>query len=447
MTDVELAEEGVRAAMTAGATAADVMVAGGDSTYVALREGEIEHVEHSNSRVVSVRAFRGTRIGIAYTNDATREGAAGAAARAAALAEIAAEDEAAGLPDPGDAGACEGEFDLVDAGHTEWTPDSWAALAASAERAARENDSVTHVEAARAGGGVSTIAIANSNGFSGARVRTSCALGIGLFATEESGDRQRGDEYRSGVHLEDLPSPEQIGRLSAQRAELACNSTKPPAGRVPVVFDPRVSRDFAGTLAAAVNAEAVYRRQTFLAGRLGEVVASPAVTLMDDATLHRRPASRPFDGEGVRSRRTVLIDAGRLSSWMADSYSARRAECRTTGNGRRGSSRGPSVGPSNLVLAPGEREPAEIIGDVDEGLYVTQLFGFGVNLAAGSFSRGGTGRWIRNGELTHAVSEFTIAGDLRDILKGVTECGSDLDWNGSTAAPTIRIDGLTVASG
>jgi PmbA protein len=191
----------------------------------------------------------------------------------------------------------------------------------------------------------------------------------------------------------------------------------------------------------------VSRRGTFPAGSLGQDVAPPALTHVDDATLPRRVGSRPFDGEGVASRRNIVIDRGRLAAWLSNSYAARRTGGRTTGNASRGERGETSVAPSNLMLVPGERTPDALVADAGEGLYVTELFGFGVNLATGAWSRGGSGRWISGGKLVHPVQEFTIAGDLPSILKGVREAANDLEWQGACAAPTIRIDGLTVAAG
>jgi PmbA protein len=216
---------------------------------------------------------------------------------------------------------------------------------------------------------------------------------------------------------------------------------------VPVVFSPEISRDFAHSLASALAASSVFRGTTFLADRLDSSLGSETLTLVDDATLKRRPGSRAFDGEGVRCRRTVLVDRGRVASWLSDCYSARRASFHTTGSAMRSVAGEVGVGTSNLVLEPGLRAPADLIGDVRSGLYVTDLFGFGVNLAAGTWSRGGSGIWIDGGQLAYPVQEFTIAGDLRAMLAGVREVANDLEWHGATAAPTLSLDGLTVASG
>jgi PmbA protein len=394
-----------------------------------------------------VRAYRGTRLGLAYTNDLSDDAVRDAATRAAALAEVAAEDVASGLPDAEDVGAFEGDLDTVDASAHSWTADTWITRALRTEGAAREDERITMSEGARSGGGTSRMALASSSGFSGEREQSYCFAMMGVFATGAEGERQRDHYSTQATHLEDLERPEDVGREAARRAIRRCGFRKPKSGAFPVVFSPDVSRDLVGTIAQAVSGSMVHRRATFLADAFGETIGSENVTVVDDATLPRRMASRSFDGEGVRSRRTVLMDKGTISAWMADSYSARRLGIRPTGNASRSLSGRPGVGPSNLVLEPGARAPEALIGDVPDGLYLTELFGLGVNLASGAWSRGGGGIWIENGELTYPVQELTVAGDLRSILSGVSEVASDLTWHGRMATPTLRVDGLTIAAG
>ena len=264
---------------------------------------------------------------------------------------------------------------------------------------------------------------------------------------EIGGERQRDAWGESAPHWADVGSPQSIGDEAARRALGRVGWRKPPTGAVPVVFAPEIARELAQTLAHACSAAAVYRNTTFLAGSLGKAVGSEALTLVDDATLPRRAGSRPFDGEGVRSRRTVLFERGRLLSWAANSYAGRRTGTGTTGNAARSASGETFVASTNLVLEPGARPPEALFADVGEGLYVQDLFHFGVNLTSGAWSRGGSGRWISGGKLAHPVQEMTIAGDLQTILRGFREAANDLTWDGACAAPTVRIDGLTVAAG
>lgn len=447
MNDLELARLGVEKAVAAGATAADVIVAGEESHGVRVRDGVTEKVQYSNARSLGVRALVQGRSGLTYTNDVTEAGAAQAAAQAVELARIAAPDEHAGLPGPTELAHAVADLDLLDPTFASVGPDELRDLALAAEAAAREEPRITRSEGARAAAGSVSVALANSLGFAGERRATSYSLYASMFATGEHGERQRDGWSARATHLSDLESAESLGRRAAARAVRRCGWRRPPSGAVPVVFSPEIARDFAHSLASALAASSVFRGTTFLAESLGEEIASSELSLVDDATLARRPGSRPFDGEGVRCRRTALIEKGRVASWLSDCYSARRASFHTTGSALRAVGGEVSVGTSNLVLEPGVRAPEELVADVANGLYVTDLFGFGVNLAAGTWSRGGSGIWIEKGALAHPVQEFTIAGDLRAMLAGVREVANDLEWLGSSAAPTLLIDGLTVAAG
>ncbi len=447
MSGDDVVDAAVAAALAAGASAADAVLVEDDGASVAVRDGVVERVERHGSRGLGVRAFCGTRVGIAYTNTIDPEAARRTAREAVAIAEISAEDPAAGLPETAELGALEIDLDTVDPGAAGRDVAVWIDLATRAEAAARAEPRIERSEGARAGGGRRTFTLANSAGFHDARAVTSAHVHVAVFATGDGGERQRDLWFDAAVHLADLASPEDVGREAARRAVRRCGFRKPPSGAVPVVFSPLVACDFAGTLVAALSAAAVYARGTFLADALGETVGSAALSLDDDPTLPRRSGSRAFDGEGVRARRTPLLEAGRVTSWLADAYAARRAGCASTGAAGRSFDGAPRVGPSNFVLAAGSRPPADVLADIPSGLYVTELFGMGVNLASGAWSRGGAGLWIERGELTHAVQEFTVAGDLRTMLRGVREVASDLTWFGRSAAPTLVLDGLTVSAG
>jgi len=447
VTSEVLAKDAVAAALAAGATDADAALSEHDGVEVRVRNGEVEHVEESRSRAIGVRAFRGRRMGVSYTNDVSADGVRRAARRAAELASVSAEDAAAGLPDAADVGAFEGPLDVVDPRAASFGVDHWIAAARAAEAAAVAHAGVSMSEGARAGGGGFRAAFASSRDFAARREQTYAQVTVSVIAQDAAGERQRGSWGETAPHWGDVGAPSAVGDEAARRALERVGWKKPPTGPFPVVFAPQIARDFARTLAEAVSAAAVYRRSTFLADRLGQEIASPALTLVDDPTLPRRCGSRPFDGEGVRSRRTPLIDAGRLASWLAHAYSARRTDTKSTGNASRGSSGATSVSPTNLVLAPGKRPPEALLADVGEGLYVTDLFGFGVNVTSGQWSRGGGGRWIAGGKLAHPVQELTIAGEISAMLRGFREAADDLEWSGACAAPTVWIDGLTVAAG
>jgi len=446
-TDLELAVLAVERAQAAGATAADAIVMDDISRSVRVRDGDVEKVQRSHSRGLGVRALRGGRTGTSFTNDVTPEGVARAATQAATLAELAAEDEFAGLPESGDLGAIVDELDQFDPNIVAIDPDALRDGALAAEAAAREDERITRSGGSRSGAGRLRMSLANSSGFAHSRESTSAFLSCDVFATGEHGERQRDSWSTMACHLEDMEAAADVGHTAAARAIRRCGWKRPESGAVPIVFSPEISRDLARTLASALRADSVYRGTTFLAQSLGETLGSSALTLVDDATLPRRMGSRPFDGEGVTSRSTVLIDAGRIASWLSDTYSGKRSAFRSTGSAARSMSGDVGVGASNLILQPGTRTPKALLADIPDGLYVTDLFGFGVNLVAGTWSRGGNGIWIENGQLAHPVQEFTVAGELRDMLAGFTEAANDLHWHGTTAAPTVRIDGLTVSAG
>ena len=447
MTPLELARAAVAAALSAGATDADAALVEQTGLDVRVRDGEVEHVEESRSSGVGVRAYRGKRMGLSYTNDVSPSGVRRAARLALELASVSAEDECAGLPDAADIGALAGPLDVVDAHAGSYGVDHWREACRAAEAAAKSHAGITQSEGARAGGGRGRVAFATSRGFSAERERTGASVYVAVIAAGAGGERQQGVWYDTAPHWGDLASPQAIGDEAARRALEKTGWKKPPTGAYPVVFSPEISCDLASTIAQAASAAQVYRRTTFLADSLGQEIASPALTLVDDATLPRRSGSRPFDGEGVRSRRNAILERGRLTSWLANAYSARRTGTRTTGSAARSPTGDTSVAAANLVLLPGTRTPAALLADVGEGLYVTDLFHFGVNVTSGAWSRGGSGLWISGGRFAHPVQELTIAGDLPGILRGFREAANDLTWRGSCAAPTVWIDGLTVAAG
>jgi PmbA protein len=251
--------------------------------------------------------------------------------------------------------------------------------------------------------------------------------------------------YTAGRGLADLDPPEQVGRTAAQRTLRRLGARQVPTGEAPVVFDPETAAEILGTLFSAISGYAVFRNSTFLKDRLGEEVASPLLTVVDDGRRMRGLGSRPFDGEGLPTRRNVPVERGVLRHWLCDSYSARKVGAEPTGSARRGVAGGPSVGAGNLYFEPGTSSPDAIVGGVARGLYVTDLIGFGVNVVTGDYSQGAVGHWIENGRLVHPVHEVTIAGSLKEMLRDVDAVGNDLVFRGSSASPTIRIRRMTVS--
>jgi PmbA protein len=264
-------------------------------------------------------------------------------------------------------------------------------------------------------------------------------------AKDEKGNMQRDFWYSVARSIKLLENPEEVGKIAAQRTVRRLGARKAKTAKVPVIFDPMVARSLLEHIAEAVNGDSVYRGASFLAGKLGEKIAGSNVTVIDDGTMRGGFGTSPFDGEGVPTRRTVVIEKGELKSYLLNTYTAKKLKLATTGNASRGLAGTPGIGVGNFFLEGGSRTPEQLIGDVKEGLYVTELMGFGVNLVTGDFSRGASGLWISGGQLAHPVEEITVAGNLKDMLFNISEIASDLEFRGAMASPTLRIDGLMVA--
>ncbi len=256
---------------------------------------------------------------------------------------------------------------------------------------------------------------------------------------------ERDSWSHSARRFVDLESPEYVGRKAAERALRRLNPVKVETQKVPIVFDPRIARSLLESVFEAVHGMSIYRHESFLAGKLGEQVAAENVTIVDDATIPGLFGTSPFDDEGVCSRRTPVIERGVLKNYLLNTYAARKLGMKTTGNASRGLTGNAGIGHGNFYLEKGVQSAEQILAGVANGFYVTQLMGFGVNIVTGDYSQGASGLWIRHGELAFAVSEVTIAGNLKDMLMGIEAVGSDLEFRGSLAAPTIKIGEMTVA--
>jgi PmbA protein len=284
---------------------------------------------------------------------------------------------------------------------------------------------------------------ANSRGFAG-EYRTSYSSLSASPVAKDGDSMERDYWYTMARSFAGLEPPEQVGRIAAERAIRRLKPVKMETQRVPVVFEPRTARTLLDNIYEAVHGIAVYRHESFLAGRLGERVAGENVTVIDDGTLPGLFGTSPFDDEGVPSRRTPVIEKGILKSYLLNAYAARKLGMKTTGNASRGLTGNPGIGHGNFFLEKGVKTPEEIISEIPNGFYVTELMGFGVNSVTGDYSRGAAGLWIRGGELAFPVSEVTIAGNLKEMLLGISEVGSDLEFRGSVAAPTMKIGEMTV---
>jgi PmbA protein len=443
MDNSELATELLRTARAAGADSADVIVADGTEFSVTVRKGEVETLTEAGSKALGVRVFVGKRTASTYTSDFSWPTLRRLIGETVGMARVTGEDPAAGLPDemvpPEDV-----DLALFDPSPAALPTDERIERARRAEAAALETPGIVNSQGASWGQGEGSVVLANSLGFLGGYRTSSVSLSVAPQAGGE-GQMERDYWYTAGRGLSDLEAPEDVGRTAARRTLRRLGARQVPTCEVPVVFDPESATEVLGTLFSAISGYAVFRSATFLKDRLGEEVASPLLTLVDDGRRVRGLGSRPFDGEGLPTRRNVPVENGVLRHWLCDSYSARKIGARPTGSARRGVGGGPSVGAGNLFFASGTSSPEEILAGISRGLYVTDLIGFGVNVVTGDYSQGAVGHWIEHGRLTHPVHEVTIAGTLPQMLRDVDAVGSDLVFRGSSASPTIRIRRMTVS--
>ncbi len=437
---VERARRLADAARKAGADAADVMAVRGMSVSVQMREGKVEGSERSEGDDLGLRVFVGRRSASVSSND-PREDFAALAERAVAIAKVAPEDPYAGLADPADLAKNWADLDLLDPTLT--TVAELEDLARRTEAAALAVPGVTKSGGAGAGAGLGGFALVTSTGFEGVSLGSSTSFSTTAIAGEGTG-MERDYDYASVRHRADLDAPEAIGKSAGERAVRRLAPRKVDTRKVPVIFDPRTAGGFAGYLAAAANGQSVARGTSFLREKLGQRVFKAGISIVDDPLRRRGLASRPFDGDGVASRPMTLVDDGVLTGWLLDTATARELGMKSTGHASRGIGGPPSPGTTNLYLAAGTATPQSMIGSVKDGLYVTDMIGHGVNMVTGDYSRGCSGYWIENGELAYPVAEITIAGNLADIFLNLTPA-NDLTFRYGTDAPTVMVEGLTVA--
>ncbi len=433
-------------AMKGGATAAECVARDGTEFSTVIRLGEVETLKESGSKALGVRVFVGQRTANTSTSDLSPEGIDAMVKNALELAKVTSEDPFAGIPEKSQLGQISGDLDLYyDDVYSLSTADR-IDYARRAEKAALAVDP----RIKNSDGGSFDVAtgrkvLANSHGFVGEYRRSYCSVSAVPIAQDENGNMQRDYWYSTSRTLTRLESPEEVGRIAAERTLRRLGARKVKTAKVPIVFDRQTSKSLLDHIFEAVNGDAVYRNASYLTGKLGEKVAGSNITVVDDGTIPGGFGTSPFDGEGVPTRRTVVFENGVLKSYMLNTYTAKKLKLATTGNASRGLAGTPGIGNGNFFLQPGTKTPEQIIGDIKEGLLVTEFLGFGVNLVTGDFSRGASGIWIQDGQLTFPVEEITVAGNLRDMWNNVSEIGSDLEWRGSIACPTLRIDGMTVA--
>jgi PmbA protein len=428
-----------------GATEADVLAVEGTTFSTRVRLGQIDRLEQARERRLGFRAIIDHRTAVSSTADLSRESLEQLVAQTCARAALMAPDPYSGLPASGLGVTSVADLDLWDASYGDPPAEEKIELARMAEASALGYDPrINNSEGAEFDQGQSEIVYADTNGVFG-RYRSS-SFSLSVVAIAGRGDSMQRDYWYSAKRkFRLLDPPEVIGKVAAQRALARLGARKVPTQEAPVVFDPQMTARLVSALVTAASGYALYKGASYLAGSLGQVIASPLVTIVDDGTIPMGLGSKPFDGEGLPTRRTELVDGGVLRSYLLDTYSAKKLGLSATGNAARGVGDPPSVSPTNCYLAAGSSSPHEIIGSVQRGLYVTELIGFGVNTVTGDYSQGASGLWIEHGEVKFPVEEITIAGNLKTIFRDIEMIGNDLEFRSRISAPTIKVASMTIA--
>jgi PmbA protein len=446
----DVAQLAVELAKKAGADHAEVLVRDGSELTTKVRLGEPELVQEAGSRALGLRVLRGGRRAVTFTSDLRREALEALCAETVTLADLAEPDEYALPPDPALLATSVPELDLYDPAVAE-VDAAWALRQAIAgEAAARGYDKrVTNSEGATWSRVIGATAFATSGGFIGGYRGSYASLVVEPLCddtTDPANPKKRNGYWWSASRfLGEIEPAEAIGLEAARRTVATLGARSVETQECPIVFDPEVSRSIIGTVFSVANGAAFWRKSSYLVGKEGELVASPLVTLTDDPLIPRAPGSRPFDGDGLPTRKNVLIDKGVLGTVLCDVYSARKLGRQSTGSAGRGIGGNPGPTTSNFIMQAGGMKREDLLRDTKRGLYVTSLMGFGFNPVTGDFSRGAQGFWIEGGELTFPVSEVTIAASFDDILKRIDAVADDLQLRSSTAAPTFRVSHMTLA--
>jgi PmbA protein len=441
----ELMQDLLEDAGKRGASGAEVLVVMDEAFSVRVRMRTVDTLQSAREKRLGLRLCFGQRSATTATSDLSQESLRRLLDDTVAMAKATAEDPFGGLPKPEAFASSVPDLSLWDPEPGNLPMPDRIGLAEAAEAAALDFDPrISNSEGAEYDQGDARILFANDHGFSGEYRASSVSLSVSPVA-KDNGSMQRDGWYSVARRFKMLESPQMIGRTAAQRTLRRLGARKVATQRVPVIFDPDMAASLLRSLCGAVSGSAIYRGASFLVGKLEQQVAVPALTVMDDGRMEGGLGSKPFDGEGLPTRKTLVIQNGILASYLLDTYSARKLGLRSTGNASRAIGQRPTVGPTNFFLVPGPHTPEAIIRSVERGLYVTEMIGFGVNLVTGDYSRGAAGIWIEGGELAYPVEEITIAGNLNEMLREIEMIGSDLEWRGSIAAPTLKIARMTVA--
>lgn len=443
--DPQAVQDLLQTARTRGATGGDALLVESTSFDTQVRLGDVETVQNSHQKRLGLRLFFGQRSATTSTSDFSPASLRQLLDDTCVLAQAMADDEHAGLPDADEAAATVADLELCDERIQQLPPAERIAMARDAEQAALDYDPrITNSEGGSYDSSQGDVTYVNSHGFVGQYRASLASMSVSSIASDESG-MQSGSWFTAGRRMDTLQAPQALGREAARRTLRRLGARRVPTQKVPVVFEASVAAGLLNNLFSAVSGSAVYRAASFLTDCLGEKIAPDTVTVFDDGTLPGAPGSKPFDGEGLPTRRTAVVENGVLLTYLLDTYTGRKLGMRSTGNAARSAGEAPSVSPTNFFLVPGEASPEEIIASVPSGLYVTGLIGFGVNPVTGDYSRGASGLWIEGGELTFAVEEITIAGNLRQMLADIEMIGNDLDRRRRVMAPTLKIREMTIA--
>jgi PmbA protein len=440
-TQQDILDRLIRAARAAGADAADALIVGSVSASVSYRLGKLEDVERSESSDLGLRVFVGERVAFVSSTDLSARALDELPERAVAMAKLAPEDKYAGLAPADRLARSFPALDIEDS--LEPPPDLLIERARAVEGAAMAVPGITNSEGGGASFGRSAIALATSEGFFGSYAGTSHSVGVAVLAGDGTA-MERDYESASARHTGDLESAEEVGRRAGHRTISRLNPRKVKTQDVSVVYDPRVSAGLIGHFAGAISGASIARGVSFLKDRMGQQIFAPGINIIDDPHRLRGMRSKPFDGEGVRNKRTALVERGVLQSWILDCASAKQLGLATTGHAARGTGGPPSPSTTNLYMEPGVIAPDMIIDGIKQGFYVTELMGMGVNSVTGDYSRGASGFWIENSEIAYPVAEVTVAGNLKDMFLHMTPA-NDLVFRYGTNAPTLLIEGMTVA--
>jgi len=440
-----LARDILAKAKARGASQGDVVMAESRSFFVTVRMGEVEKISQSGEKRMGLRLFFGNRSACASTSDISDQAINRLVEDTALMAQATAQDPHGGLPEAGELARDIPELDLLDEGARAVSVEEKIKIALDAEKSALDFDErITNSEGAEFSDGFGRVIYASSQGFSGEYEGSNFGHSVAPVA-KSNGSMQRDYWYSSNRKFARLDSPQSVGEKAARRVLRRLGGRKVKTCEVPIVFEPEIAASLLRALSSAISGYALYKGASFLIGKLGTQIGSELLTVTDDATIPGALGSKPFDGEGLPTRKKTIVERGQLQSYLLDTYSGRKLGMASTGNASRSVGEPPAVAPANFYLSPGQYSPGEIIGSVKRGLYVTELIGFGVNMVTGDYSRGAAGLWIEDGELRYPVEEVTIAGNLKAMFENIEMVGDDLEPRGRIAAPTIKISRMTVA--